>query len=136
MILDSFDSAEENFRQRQLIEARNEAGTIMAALEKGKRSPAGAAQTLTKEAHRQNGKVVARGKRRRRLSGDPRAIDALNQGTMRLAELMRIPLYRRPSRARRWTRRIWVKDRTRHIRWPRPSSNRVVGGAGLGGAAL
>src|SRR6202795_4972093 len=40
MILDSFDSAEEDFRQRQLIEARNEAATIMAALEKGKRSPA------------------------------------------------------------------------------------------------
>ncbi len=28
MILDSFDSAEEDFRQRQVIEARNEAGTI------------------------------------------------------------------------------------------------------------
>src|ERR1700681_53773 len=40
MILDSFDSAEEDFRQRQVIEARNEAGTIIAALEKGKRSPA------------------------------------------------------------------------------------------------
>ena len=40
MILDSFDSAEEDFRQRQLIEARNEADTILAALEKGKKSPA------------------------------------------------------------------------------------------------
>src|SRR3989442_4501181 len=40
MILDSFDSAEEDFRQRQVIEARNEAGTILAALEKGKKSPA------------------------------------------------------------------------------------------------
>ncbi len=36
MILDSFDSAEEDFRQRQVIEARNEAGTILAALEKGR----------------------------------------------------------------------------------------------------
>ena len=40
MILDSFDYAEEDFRQRQLIEARNEADTILAALEKGKTSPA------------------------------------------------------------------------------------------------
>src|SRR5450432_383746 len=40
MILDSFDYAEEDFRQRQVIEARNEANTILAALEKGKASPA------------------------------------------------------------------------------------------------
>src|SRR5438034_3870158 len=40
MILDSFDYAEEDFRQRQVIEARNEAETILAALEKGKKSPA------------------------------------------------------------------------------------------------
>src|SRR5207237_1817647 len=32
MILESFDSAEEDFRQRQLIEARNEAETILSAL--------------------------------------------------------------------------------------------------------
>src|SRR6202795_4262854 len=40
MILDSFDSAEEDFRQRQLIEARNETTTILAALDKGKKSAA------------------------------------------------------------------------------------------------
>src|SRR5207248_10173125 len=40
MILDSFDNAEEDFRQRQLIEASNEAETIMAALENEKKSPA------------------------------------------------------------------------------------------------
>src|SRR5256714_4405778 len=40
MILDSFDNAEEDFRRRQLIEARNEAATILAALDKGKKSPA------------------------------------------------------------------------------------------------
>ena len=38
MILDSFDNAEEDFRRRQLIEARNETATILAALEKGKKS--------------------------------------------------------------------------------------------------
>ena len=40
MILESFDTAEEDFRQRQVIEARNEAETILMALEKGKKSPA------------------------------------------------------------------------------------------------
>src|SRR3989441_1229957 len=38
MILDSFDNAEEDFRKRQLIEARSETATILAALDKGKRS--------------------------------------------------------------------------------------------------
>jgi molecular chaperone DnaK (HSP70) len=40
MILDSFDNAEEDFRQRQLIEARNEADTILAAVEKAPNNPA------------------------------------------------------------------------------------------------
>src|SRR5262249_9638922 len=40
MILDSFDNAEQDFSQRQLIEARNETETILTALEKGKNSPA------------------------------------------------------------------------------------------------
>jgi Fe-S protein assembly chaperone HscA len=40
MILDSFDNAEEDFRQRQLIEARNEANTILTAVEKAPASPA------------------------------------------------------------------------------------------------
>src|SRR2546422_7751205 len=41
MILESFDNAEEDFRRRQAIEARNEAETILAALGKGKKDPAG-----------------------------------------------------------------------------------------------
>src|SRR3982751_1329786 len=40
MILDSFDNAEEDFRKRQVIEARNETATILAALGKAKKSPA------------------------------------------------------------------------------------------------
>ena len=36
MILESFDYAEEDFAQRQLIEARNEAKTILTALDKGR----------------------------------------------------------------------------------------------------
>ena len=89
MILDSFDSAEEDFRQRQLIEARNEAGTIMAALEKGKRSPAWR-QLNTDEKKR----IAKMEKSLHAVKGEDDyqairdAIDALNQGTMRLAELM------------------------------------------------
>src|SRR5512146_1818185 len=40
MILDSFDYAEEDFRQRLLIEARNEGDTILTALEKGRNNAA------------------------------------------------------------------------------------------------
>src|SRR5246127_2552567 len=39
MILDSFDHAEDDFRERQMIEARNEAETMLAALEKSKKNP-------------------------------------------------------------------------------------------------
>src|SRR6267378_3760309 len=89
MILDSFDSAEEDFRQRQVIEARNEAGTILAALEKGKKSPAWGQLTSDEK------KRIAKLERalNQVKGGDEyqsirAAIDALNQGTMRLAELM------------------------------------------------
>jgi molecular chaperone DnaK (HSP70) len=40
MILESFDYAEKDLLDRQLIEARHEAETILAALKKGKQSPA------------------------------------------------------------------------------------------------
>ena len=40
MILDSFDNAEEDFRRRQVIEARNEAETMLTALEKGRNNSA------------------------------------------------------------------------------------------------
>ena len=40
MILDSFDHAEEDFAKRLLIEARNEADTILAAVERAPQSPA------------------------------------------------------------------------------------------------
>jgi len=86
MILDSFDSAEEDFRQRQLIEARNEAGTITAALEKGKRSPAWG--QLTSDEKKRVAKLE---KTLTEVTGQDDyqachdANDALNQGTMRLA---------------------------------------------------
>jgi molecular chaperone DnaK len=89
MILDSFDSAEEDFRQRQVIEARNEAGTILAALEKGKKSPAWGQLTSDEKK-----KIAKLEKTLNQVKGEDDyqtirgAIDALNQGTMRLAELM------------------------------------------------
>jgi len=89
MILDSFDSAEEDFRQRQVIEARNEAGTILAALEKGKKSPAWG--QLTSDEKKGIAKLE---KALHQVTGEDDyqpirvAIDALNQATMRLAELM------------------------------------------------
>ena len=50
MLLESFDYAEEDFRQRQAIEARREAETILAALLKGRKSPAW--DELTREERR------------------------------------------------------------------------------------
>jgi molecular chaperone DnaK len=89
MILESFDYAEEDFRQRQVIEARNEAGTILAALEKARTSPAwGQLTTIEKQ------KIAGQERRLTEVKGEDEyhairtAIDELNQGTMRLAELM------------------------------------------------
>ena len=89
MILDSFDYAEEDFRQRQLIEARNEAETILGALEKGRKSPAW--NQLAKD---ERSKIAKLEKElvQVKSSGDYKAIreaiEALNRATMRLAEMM------------------------------------------------
>jgi molecular chaperone DnaK len=89
MILDSFDYAEEDFRQRQLIEARNEAETILAALEKGRKNEAW--QQLTNDERKKIDKLE---KALRTVKGGEdyqairKAIEALNQGTLGLAELM------------------------------------------------
>jgi Fe-S protein assembly chaperone HscA len=89
MILDSFDSAEEDFRQRQIIEARNEAETILAALDKGKKSAAWWHLTTDEKK-----KIAKMEKALNAVKSDEdyhsirQAIDALNQGTTRLAELM------------------------------------------------
>ncbi|HVZ60803.1 MAG TPA: Fe-S protein assembly chaperone HscA [Terriglobales bacterium] len=89
MILDSFDNAEEDLRRVQLIEARKEADTIVAALAKGRRGPAW--DRLTKDERNRIARLetALQGVQ----SGDDyhsirNAIDALNEGTMRLAELM------------------------------------------------
>jgi molecular chaperone DnaK len=89
MILESFDYAEEDFRQRQVIEARNEATTMLTALEKGRKGPAWE-QLISLE--REN---IAKLESALNavMPGDDyqairTAIDALNQATMHLAELM------------------------------------------------
>ena len=89
MIIESFDYAEKDFADRQVIEARNEAETILAALAKGRENPAW--QQLT-DLEQTNIEKMERALREVMLGDDYRgirnAIDALNQGTMRLAELM------------------------------------------------
>jgi Fe-S protein assembly chaperone HscA len=89
MLLESFDYAEEDFRQRQVIEARREAETILNALAKGKKSDAWQALTIEE---RRNAEALEQTliatKDRDDYLAIRSAIDALNQGTMRLAELM------------------------------------------------
>ncbi len=89
MILESFDNAEEDFRRRQVIEARNEAETMLAALEKGRKNPAW--EQLSSQERRNIEKFETA--LRAVMEADDyqairTAIDALNQGTMHLAELM------------------------------------------------
>jgi molecular chaperone DnaK (HSP70) len=89
MLLESFDFAEEDFRQRQVIEARREADTIFSALEKGRANEAW--HKLTKNERDQIAKLE-QALRAVKDGEDYHAIrsgiDSLNQGTMRLAELM------------------------------------------------
>ncbi|HEY6348624.1 MAG TPA: Fe-S protein assembly chaperone HscA [Candidatus Angelobacter sp.] len=89
MILESFDYAEEDFRQRQLIEARNEAETILHALEKGRRhlvwhrlSKQESQEIAQREAELNQ---VKAGQDHKQIRA---AIEELNKVTMRLADLM------------------------------------------------
>jgi molecular chaperone DnaK len=89
MILDSFDNAEEDFRRRQLIEARNETATILTALEKAKKSSAWG--QLTSDEKKQIAKLE---KALTAVNAEDdyqairKATDTLNHATTRLAELM------------------------------------------------
>jgi Fe-S protein assembly chaperone HscA len=89
MLLESFDFAEEDFRQRQVIEARREADTILTALAKGKKNPAW--QELTND-ERRNVETLEKALIAVKDGDGYHAIrvgiDALNEATMRLAELM------------------------------------------------
>ncbi len=89
MILDSFAHAEADISERQAIEAKNEAETILAAVEKGKTHNAWQQLTsnelLKIEEQKEELKASIQG-------GDykviRRAIDALDKATRRFAELM------------------------------------------------
>jgi len=89
MLLESFDFAEEDFRQRQIIEARREADTILTALAKAKKNQAW--HELTTE-ERRNVETLEKALVAVKDGDDFHAIragiDALNEATMRLAELM------------------------------------------------
>ena len=89
MILESFDYAEQDFAERQLIEARNEAATILAAVDKAPSHPAW--QQLTDDERTQIG-MIAEEVRVLNEANDLKALrdatHALDQATRRFAELM------------------------------------------------
>jgi molecular chaperone DnaK len=89
MILDSFDHAEEDFGKRLLIEARNEAETILAAVDRAPQNPAWAMLSGEEQA------AISAARSRLaavKLGQDTSAIRAatlaLDQATRRFAELM------------------------------------------------
>jgi len=91
MLLESYDYAEEDFRKRQVIEARREADTILTALAKGKKNHAW--QEITND-ERRNVETLEKDLVEVKDGSDDdyhairAAIDALNEATTRLAELM------------------------------------------------
>jgi molecular chaperone DnaK (HSP70) len=89
MILDSFDHAEEDFAKRLLIEARNEADTILSAVERAPQSPAWAQlsdeEKESIESARKHLVAVKAGEDQQAIR---EATVALDQATRRFAELM------------------------------------------------
>jgi molecular chaperone DnaK (HSP70) len=89
MILESFDYAEDDFVKRQVIEARNEAETILSALDKGRRSDGWSRLGVDEKVLIDECESVLRTDMATEDYKNIRtAIDALNKATMRLAELM------------------------------------------------
>lgn len=89
MILDSFDHAETDFQERQLIEARNEASTILTAVAKAPSHPAW--QQLTEEERAKVSELVTELEIMRDagdLDSVRRTTEALDQATRHFAELM------------------------------------------------
>jgi Fe-S protein assembly chaperone HscA len=89
MILDSFDNAEADFAKRLLIEARNEAETILAAVERAPQSPAWALlrgeEQAAINAARDHLAQIKQGENAAQIR---EATLALDQATRRFAELM------------------------------------------------
>ena len=89
MILDSFDHAEEDFAKRLLIEARNEAETILAAVERARESPAWKQLTRRRAGgHRGSARPAGPVKQGEDAAAIRDATLALDQATRRFAELM------------------------------------------------
>ncbi len=89
MILDSFDNAEQDIHERQVIEARNEGETILEAVTKAEKQPVW--QQLTGLEH--EGIKAAAMELKASLAGDDhriirQAIEQLDKKTRRLAEIM------------------------------------------------
>ena len=89
MILDSFDFAEQDIEQRQVIEAKNEAETILHAVEKGREHPSFQQLTSDELAAIEAGiselKAAVQGGSYKIIR---RGIERLDQATRRFAELM------------------------------------------------
>jgi Fe-S protein assembly chaperone HscA len=89
MLEESIDFAEQDFAERQLIEARNEAASVLAATEKSLRDEA-AAELTTQE--REKIESSAQSLRQAMTTSDYKLIrarvDELNQATTHLAELL------------------------------------------------
>ena len=88
MILDSFDHAEEDFRERQLIEAKSEAETILIAVEKAPSSPAWKLLQADEVAHIHTARTTLEEARCGNDYHEIRnAIEALDKATRNFAEL-------------------------------------------------
>jgi molecular chaperone DnaK (HSP70) len=89
MILESFDMAEDDFRKRQMIEARNEAQTILAAVAKAPENAAWGRLTADEKAEiakRQHDlEKSAKGEDYKAIRA---SIDALDKATRNFAEMM------------------------------------------------
>jgi Fe-S protein assembly chaperone HscA len=89
MILDSFDNAETDIHERQVIEARNEAETILAAVDKGKKHEAWQMLSSDEIAKIEQGisflKAAVPGGDYKQIRA---GIERLDQATRRFAELM------------------------------------------------
>ncbi|MGB6744651.1 MAG: Hsp70 family protein, partial [Terracidiphilus sp.] len=89
MILDSFDHAEEDFAKRLLIEARNEAETILSKVDQARENPAWARLNADEQAAIDAARNrLEAAKRGDDLNAIREATSALDQSTRRLAELM------------------------------------------------
>ena len=89
MIMEAYESAEQDFSQRLVIEARNEADNILAALDKARRNPAWTRLSAVERLHIERAEQILHlAKRSEDFSVIRKSVESLNQATMRLAELM------------------------------------------------